>query len=59
MIGDDALSWIAEQYFVVAPGLLGYCGSTKPRGDSSFGAHANGIPNLLRLLGHERAGVIG
>jgi len=56
---DDVLPWLAERYCVVAPDLLGHGRSAKPRGDYSLGAYANGIRDLLGLLGHEGATVVG
>ncbi len=56
---DDVLPWLAERYCVVAPDLLGHGGSAKPRGDYSLGAYASSIRDLLSVLGHERATVVG
>jgi len=50
---------LAEHFTVIAPDLLGHGESAKPRGDYSLGAYASGIRDLLGLLGHERATVIG
>jgi pimeloyl-ACP methyl ester carboxylesterase len=44
---------------VVAPDLLGHGESAKPRTDYSLGAQANGLRDLLAVLGHERATVVG
>jgi pimeloyl-ACP methyl ester carboxylesterase len=56
---DDVLPWLAERYCVVAPDLLGHGGSAKPRGDYSLGAYASSIRDLLGVLGHTRATVVG
>ena len=56
---DDVMPWLAEHYCVVAPDLLGHGTSAKPRGDYSLGAYASGIRDLLGLLGHERATIVG
>lgn len=50
---------LAENYTVIAPDLLGHGESAKPRGDYSLGAYASGIRDLLGVLGHERATVVG
>src|SRR5262249_49612560 len=55
----DVLPWLAERYCVVAPDLLGHGESAKPRGDYSLGAYASGIRDLLGVLGHERATIVG
>ena len=50
---------LAENYTVVAPDLLGHGESAKPRGDYSLGAYASGIRDLLAVLGHDRATIVG
>ena len=50
---------LAEHYTVIAPDLLGHGESAKPRGDYSLGAYASGIRDLLGVLGHERATIVG
>lgn len=56
---EEVLPWLAERYCVVAPDLLGHGESAKPRGDYSLGAYASGIRDLLGVLGHERASIVG
>ncbi len=56
---DDVIPWLAERYCVVAPDLLGHGSSAKPRGDYSLGAYASGLRDLLGVLGHERATIVG
>ncbi len=50
---------LAEHFTVIAPDLLGHGESAKPRGDYSLGAYASGVRDLLGVLGHERATVVG
>jgi pimeloyl-ACP methyl ester carboxylesterase len=50
---------LAGAFTVIAPDLLGHGESATPRGDYSLGAHASGVRDLLTLLGHERATVVG
>ena len=50
---------LAERYTVIAPDLLGHGESAKPRGDYSLGAYASGIRDLLGVLGHDRATIVG
>ncbi len=55
----ELLPLLAERHTVVAPDLLGHGDSAKPRGDYSLGAYAAGLRDLLVVLGHERANVVG
>src|ERR1044071_7384265 len=48
-----------SRYTMIAPDLLGHGESAKPRGDYSLGAYASGIRDLLVVLGHERATIVG
>lgn len=50
---------LAGQFTVVVPDLLGHGASAKPRTEYSLGAHANVLRDLLALLGHERATIVG
>ncbi len=64
-IGDDSSTWqeviphLAEKYTVIAPDLLGHGRSDKPRADYSVAAYANGMRDLLSVLGIEKVTVIG
>ena len=54
-----AMPLLAERFTVIAPDLLGHGESSKPRGDYSLGAYASGIRDLLGVLGHDRATIVG
>ncbi len=62
---ENALSWrsvfakLAAKYRVIAPDLLGHGLSDKPRADYSVAGYANGLRDLLTVLGVERATVVG
>jgi pimeloyl-ACP methyl ester carboxylesterase len=64
-IAGSSSTWVpvmpllAERCTVIAPDLLGHGESAKPRGDYSLGAYASGIRDLLGVLGHDRATVVG
>jgi pimeloyl-ACP methyl ester carboxylesterase len=64
-IGDSSQAWrplmpaLAPYYKVIAPDLLGHGESAKPRADYSVGAYANGMRDLLDVLGIERATIVG
>jgi pimeloyl-ACP methyl ester carboxylesterase len=55
----NVLPYLAEQFTVIAPDLLGHGESAKPRGDYSLGAYASGIRDMLIALGHDRATFVG
>src|SRR5438094_4884168 len=55
----DSMTLLAEDHTVVAPDLLGHGRSAKPRGDYSLGAYAAGLRDLLEVLGHPRATIVG
>ncbi|HWE12170.1 MAG TPA: alpha/beta fold hydrolase [Solirubrobacteraceae bacterium] len=50
---------LARHYTVVAPDLPGHGGSAPGAGDYSLGALAAGLRDLLIVLGHERATLVG
>lgn len=53
------ISRLAQHYTVIAPDLLGHGVSAKPRADYSVGGYANGMRDLLTVLGIEKATVVG
>jgi pimeloyl-ACP methyl ester carboxylesterase len=51
---------LARHFTVIAPDLLGHGESGKPRrGEYSLGAQANFLRDLLHVVGHQRATVVG
>lgn len=50
---------LAEHFTVIAPDFLGHGESAKPRADYSIGGYANGMRDLLTILGIDRATVVG
>ncbi|MGZ4128517.1 MAG: alpha/beta fold hydrolase, partial [Actinomycetota bacterium] len=50
---------LAEHFTVVAPDLPGHGASAKPRGDYSLGNLADVLRDLLFVLGHDRATLVG
>ncbi|MFD4180686.1 alpha/beta fold hydrolase [Rhodococcus sp. NPDC058514] len=64
-IGDNSSTWneviphLAKHFTVIAPDLLGHGRSDKPRADYSIAAYANGMRDLLTVLGFDRVTVIG
>ncbi|HVT42090.1 MAG TPA: alpha/beta hydrolase [Acidimicrobiales bacterium] len=64
-IGDSSDTWrpvagrLAQHHTVVAPDLLGHGRSEKPRADYTIAGFANGMRDLLSLLGIERVTVVG
>ncbi len=64
-IGDSSDTWhdlirdLSVDHTVIAPDLLGHGRSDKPRADYSVGAYANGMRDLLSVLGVDRATIVG
>src|SRR4051812_36479596 len=64
-LGCDHRTWLpvidalSRHYTVIAPDLLGHGRSDKPRADYSVGGFANGMRDLLTVLGIDKATVIG
>jgi pimeloyl-ACP methyl ester carboxylesterase len=56
---NETIPQLADHYTVLAPDLLGHGESAKPRGDYSLGAYAASLRDLLIVLGHRRATVVG
>ncbi|GAA1937874.1 alpha/beta fold hydrolase [Nocardioides marmoribigeumensis] len=50
---------LARRHTVIAPDLLGHGRSDKPRADYSVGGYANGMRDLLTVLGIDRVTVVG
>jgi pimeloyl-ACP methyl ester carboxylesterase len=55
----EVMGWLADDFTVLAPDLLGHGESAKPRGDYSLGAYASGIRDLIVALGYERGTFLG
>jgi pimeloyl-ACP methyl ester carboxylesterase len=55
----DVMPALAEHVTVVPPDLPGHGASAKPRGDYSLGALADALRDLLVVLGHDSATVVG
>lgn len=53
------LSLLSRHFTVIAPDLLGHGRSAKPRADYSIAAYANGMRDLLTVLGVDKATIVG
>ena len=64
-LGCDHTTWdaviepLSRRYTVIAPDLLGHGQSDKPRADYTLGGFANGMRDLLTVLGIDKVSVIG
>lgn len=64
-LGCDSSTWLdvmpqlAEHFTVLAPDLLGHGESDKPDADYSLGGYANGMRDLLTILGIDKVTVVG
>jgi len=56
---EPVLSALARRHTVIAPDLLGHGSSDKPRADYSVGGYANGMRDLLSVLGIDTVTVVG
>ena len=57
---DGVIAGIVDRgYRVIAPDFLGHGSSAKPRADYSLGGFANGMRDLLTLLGIDRVTTVG
>src|SRR3954466_10384381 len=64
-LGCDHTTWLpviatlSRRFTVIAPDLLGHGQSAKPRADYSLGGYANGMRDLLTVLGIDKVTVVG
>ncbi len=64
-LGCDHTTWepvietLSRRYTVIAPDLLGHGLSAKPRADYSVGGYANGMRDLITVLGIDKVTVVG
>lgn len=56
---DPVIETLAQRYTVIAPDFLGHGQSAKPRADYSLGGYANGVRDLLTVLGIDKVTVVG
>ncbi|MRK02306.1 alpha/beta fold hydrolase [Aeromicrobium sp. S22] len=55
----EVMPMLAERFTVIAPDLLGHGQSDKPDADYSLGGYANGMRDLLTVLGIDKVTVVG
>src|SRR5215203_4413481 len=55
----DVIPSLSEHFTVIAPDLLGHGESDKPDADYSLGGYANGMRDLLTVLGIDKVTVVG
>ena len=64
-LGCDHTTWspaieqLSRRFTVIAPDSLGHGASDKPRADYTLGGYANGMRDLLAVLGIDRVTVVG
>lgn len=64
-LGCDSSTWLdviptlSEHFTVIAPDLLGHGESDRPDADYSLGGYANGMRDLLTVLGIDKVTVVG
>ena len=56
---DPVIDRLSRRFRVIAPDLLGHGESDKPRADYSVGGYANGMRDLLTVLGVDKVTVVG
>ncbi|MEC9053266.1 MAG: alpha/beta fold hydrolase, partial [Actinomycetota bacterium] len=56
---EPVIDDLAKRFTVIAPDLLGHGLSAKPRADYSVGGYANGVRDLLTVLGIDKVTVVG
>jgi pimeloyl-ACP methyl ester carboxylesterase len=55
----DVIPGLSQHFTVIAPDLLGHGESDKPNADYSLGGYANGMRDLLTILGIDKVTVVG
>ena len=56
---DPVIDQLGRRYTVIAPDLLGHGQSAKPRADYTLGGYANGMRDLLTVLGIDKVSLVG